>query len=104
MTNKRWLVLPRTQQIMRDGISVNGKTKSFKGKTAMYVKDKGEADEINQTVGMQGTTEVFVHEDDKVSRFVRDDGVHGGGIHHYHFGYNKNYADAWEHIFEKRGA
>lgn len=101
MSNKRYMVLPRTQGIMKEGIKVNGKTRSFKGKTAMYVKDKGEADEINQTVGMKGTTEVYVHEDEKVERFVRDDAVQGRGIHHYHFGYNKNYADAWERIFNK---
>jgi len=99
MSNKRYMVLPRTQKIMQEGIKVNGKTRSFKGKTAMYVKDSGEADEINQTVGMQGTTEVFVHEDDKVERFVRDDGVDGRGIHHFHFGYNRTFGEAWERIF-----
>ena len=101
MTNKRYMILPRTTGIMKDGVKVNGKTRSFKGKTAMYVKDKGEADEINQTVGMHGTTEVFVHEDEKVERFIRDDGIQGRGIHHYHFGSTRNFRDGWERIFGK---
>ena len=96
------MVLPRTTGIMNQGIKVNGKTRSFKGKTAMYVKDKAEAEEITQTVGMSGTQEVYVHEDEKVERFVRDDGIQGRGLHHYHFGYNKNFGDAWERIFGKR--
>ena len=99
MGNKRFMVVPRTPKIMQEGVKVNGKVRSFKGKTAMYIKDKAEAEEINQTVGMQGTTEVFVHEDDKVSRFVRDDGIQGRGLHHYFFGYNKQYGDGWERIF-----
>ena len=96
------MVLPRTQGIMKQGVKINGKTRSFKGKTAMYVKDKAEADEINQTVGMQGSSEVYVHEDEKVSRFVRDDGVQGRGLHHYHWGYNSNFAEGWERIFGKK--
>ena len=102
MGNKRFMVVPRTPKIMKEGVKVNGKVRSFKGKTAMYVKDKAEADEINQTVGMQGTTEVFVHEDDKVERFVRDDGIQGRGLHHYHFGSTSRYRDGWEKIFGKR--
>jgi len=96
---KRYLVLPRTAKIMQEGVKVNGKVRSFKGKTAMYVKDKAEADEINQTVGMQGTTEVFVHEDERVSNFVRDDGVQGRGTHHYHWGSTSAFRQGWELIF-----
>jgi hypothetical protein len=99
--NKRFLVLPRTQGIMKEGIKVNGKTRSFKGKTALYIKDSGEANEIEQTVGMGGTQEVFVYPDDKVTRFVRDGGVEGRGIHHFHFGSNSLYREGWERIFGK---
>src|SRR3972149_5496782 len=99
---KRYLVLPRTAKIMQEGVKVNGKVRSFKGKTAMYVKDKAEAEEINQTVGMQGTTEVFVYPDDRVERFVRDDGVEGRGIHHYFFGGSNLYSKRYEEIFGSR--
>ena len=98
---KRYLVLPRTAKIMQEGVKVNGKVRSFKGKTAMYVKDKAEADKINQTVGMQGTTECYVHEDDKVGRFVRDGGAEGRGIHHLHFGSTSAFREGWERIFGK---
>ena len=101
MSNKRYMILPRTQGIMKQGVNVNGKIRSFKGKTAMYVKDKGEADEINQTVGMQGTTEVYVHEDERVSNFVRDGGIEGRGIHHFHFGSTSAFREGWERIFGK---
>lgn len=101
MPNKRYMVIPRTPKALKEGITVGGKHRSYKGKTAMYVKDQAEAEEIVQTVGMKGTGEVLVHEDDRVERFVRDEGVKGRGIHHYHWGYNSAFAQGWERIFGK---
>ena len=59
---------------MDHGLDTGTGHKSFKGKTAMYVKDAAEAREIDSQYGFAGgTQEVFVHEDDKVGRFVTNE-------------------------------
>ena len=97
---KRFLVLPRTTHRMEGGLDTGAGHKSFKGKTAMYVKDAAEAREIDSQYGFAGgTREVFVHEDYKVGRFVTNE---EGEIHNYFFGSTKTYSEGWERIFGKR--
>lgn len=97
---KRFLVVPRTTHRMDHGLDTGAGHKSFKGKTAMYVKDEAEAREIDSEYGFSGgTQEVFVHEDDKVGRFVTNE---KGDVHNYFFGSTKAYAEGWERAFGKK--
>ena len=97
MAKKRHIVMPRTTRIQKEGIVTSKGKLSFKDKTMMYVGDDI-ADEIDQTQGLKGTGDVWVHEDPRLNWTER---YKADGVHSFFFGATNRYADAWE-AFEKR--
>lgn len=96
-SKKKHIVMARSEQAMRNGVRTSKGTLSFKGKSMMSVSDDI-AEEINQTDGLKGTGDVWVHEDpvrNHAERYKPD------GVHSYFYGASSKYADAWKD-FERR--
>jgi hypothetical protein len=104
MSIKRHLILARNTRINEDGlVTGKGKRKFKPGQSAMYIKDAGEAREIEQQYGNHGSADVHVFEDDKVARFVKNE---HGEIHNYTFGAMTSPAalEFWERYEKKKKA
>lgn len=101
MANKKTFVMARTPQAMEQGIQTSKGTLSFRGKSGMHINDPGLASEIEQTVGLKGSGDVWTHEDPVYSHqsTYKADGVHG-----YIFGPTSSYAKAWEEFEARRKA
>lgn len=95
--SKKHVVMARTERAKKHGVRTSKGTLSFKGKPMMYVDDDV-ADEIQQTDGLKGTQDVWVHEDPRRNHAER---YKPDGVHSYFFGASRKYADTWEE-FEKR--
>lgn len=100
MAKKKYMVVGRTKDAVLNGIQTSQGLKEFHGKTAMYV-DQDMASEIETEHGLKGSGEVFTMEDDRVTTHVRDNEGEIQGVHHYHFGYSRTFAQNWEKIFGK---
>lgn len=89
--------MARTEKAMQDGVATSKGNLDFKGRSMMYVTDDV-ADEIDQTQGLKGDGDVWVHEDPILNWTTR---YKADGVHSYIFGSSPSYSDAWE-AFEKR--
>ena len=85
---RRYIVVPRTTEATKNGL-VTGKGKvDFKGKTAAWVSDPAQAEEINTQYGLKGSGDVWVEQDENLEWHDKHDGLTDGkmtGIHHYTF-------------------
>ena len=87
MSKKKYIVVPRTQSAMVDGVDTPRGKVTFGGKTAKVV-DESMAKDLDQTHGLKGTGDVWVHEDENYTWHERNDGMTDGrnyGIHKYTF-------------------
>jgi hypothetical protein len=105
MTRKRYFEVGKRTRRDLDIVDSRGKHHKFwdqVGGTApfYYITDPGIAQEIDAKYGKGGTQEVWVKEHDRVGWFNRT--KEPGGIHNYAFGFNKAFAEGWEHIFGKK--
>lgn len=79
---KRWIVYPRTKNAIENGL-ITGKGKKPFTKGQIIVKDPALAREIDTTHGLNGgSREVYVMEDERYGRHVRND---NDEIHNYFF-------------------
>lgn len=79
---KRWIVYPRTKGAVENGLPTGQGIKKFK-RGQIIVKDPALAREIDTTHGLAGgSREVYVMEDERVGRHVRND---YGELHNYFF-------------------
>jgi hypothetical protein len=89
---KKYMVMARDKMTALTGITTKrGGHRNFGEKsTAMWIGDKAEADEIEQTYGNKGTGDVFVVEDEKYSHALNAEqwdmkfGKDGGQLHTIH--------------------
>ena len=82
---------------MSEGLDLGDKHIDFRGKTATYVRDRGIADEIENTYGLRGSGDVWTSQDERYESSLRDE----GGTHRFFFGSNSAFRRGWEKIFEK---
>lgn len=98
------MVVPRTKEAKIRGFNAGRGRRRFSKRGAMFVSDASEAEEIDRTVGLKGSKEVWVHEDPMYEWHLHNDGSTSGQnieTHGYTFGASRRYADAWE-AFERR--
>ena len=84
---KRYIVVPRTEKAMTDGLATTKGRFGFGTKTARIV-DESLASEIDTQHGLKGSGDVWVHEDENLEWHEHHDkGTDGRnvGIHHYTF-------------------
>lgn len=87
MAKKRFMVVPRTQSAMMNGLDTTKGKFGFNGKTARIV-DESLASEIDTQHGLKGSGDVWVHQDENLEWHEKNDGLTDGrklGIHHYTF-------------------
>lgn len=89
--------MARTEKVVKDGVITSKGKLDFKGKSMLYVDDDV-ADEIDQTQGLKGNQDVWVHEDPRLNHTER---YKADGVHSYIFGATTSYSRAWDN-FEKR--
>jgi|WetSurMetagenome_2_1015567.scaffolds.fasta_scaffold166474_3 hypothetical protein len=85
--NKKYIVVPRTEKTMLDGIATSKGKLEFGTKTGVYV-DSSVASEIDTHHGEHGSNDVWVCEDERLTWHERNDSMTDGknaGIHHYTF-------------------
>ena len=106
MANKKHVVMARMPNVIENGLETSKGHLDFKGKSMVHV-DGDIADEIDQTQGLKGSGEVWVHEDpilNHTERYHENTSVKEGtvmSLHSYIFGPSRSYSNAWE-AFEKR--
>lgn len=102
---KRFIVVPRTQNAMLDGISTSKGKVNFKAKGPTYV-DESVAGEIDNQHGLKGSGDVWVEQDERLEwhehHDKNTDGRNRTGIHHYTFGQSDKYSEAWEEFMARR--
>jgi hypothetical protein len=87
---KKWEVINASRRKV-DAVDV-GRRLPFGTSGAFTVSDAGEAREIQQAVGQDGSDEVVV---------VETDNAHVEPGHRYHFGFARKYSENFERIFSK---
>ena len=98
------MVVPRTKEAKILGFDAGRGRRRFGKKSALFVSSEAEAQEIDTTVGLKGSKDVWVHEDPMYEWHLHNDGSTNGqniDTHHYTFGASRRYANAWE-AFERR--
>ena len=102
MANKRYMVVPRTPEAQEKGVETGMGHRNFAG-NKLWVSDPVIAHEIDQSVGLKGSKQVWVHEDPGLEFHEKHDGSdgHNREIHFYTFGPTETYSKAWDE-FEKR--
>ena len=95
---RKYMVVPRNVRAAEQGLATSKGKLTFRGKTALYVSDPSLASEIDTEHGLKGKGDVFVYEDDRVERHLRDD----NGTHHYHFGATRPYSAGWDRVFGRK--
>ena len=101
---RRYIVVPRTQNAMLDGLNIGKGKFDFGGKTARYVSDPTVAAEIDTQYGLKGTGDVWVEQDERLEWHEKHDALTDGkntGIHHYTFG-GMWTDEAWERYQNKK--
>lgn len=89
---KRFMVMPRTDNILKEGIKTGKGHRKFYQRQMFWVKDPGEAREIEQKYGMKGSKEALVLPDPKYEHHLNNEGEwdhvkqDSSFIHHYTFG------------------
>ena len=84
---KRYIVVPRTEAAMNNGLATTKGNFSFGGKTARIV-DESLASEIDTQHGLKGSGDVWVERDENFEWHEHHDRDTDGrkvGIHHYTF-------------------
>lgn len=84
---KKYMVVPRSQNVVLDGLKTTKGNFDFKGKTAAWV-DSDIANEIDSEYGRKGSNDVWVARDENLEWHNHHDGETDGrkvGIHHYTF-------------------
>jgi hypothetical protein len=83
---KRFMVVPRTPEAQRKGVTTGRGHRKFAG-NKFWVSDPAEAKEIDQTAGLHGSGQVWVHEDPGFEFHLKHDGSdgHNFDVHHYTF-------------------
>lgn len=88
MAKKRYMVVPRTENVKQKGLTTGKGKLSFQGKTAAWVDDPAIAREIDTQHGLKGSGDVWVAEDENLGWHEKHDGLTDGrklGIHKYTF-------------------
>lgn len=103
---KRYIVVPRDENIREKGLSTGKGKVKFGKKTAVWVDDPGQASEIDARYGLKGSGEVWVEQDENLEWHAKHDNQTDGrkvGIHHYTFGALAGAArDNYDRIFRKK--
>lgn len=84
---KKFIVVPRTQNAMLNGIQTSKGRVNFKSKGATYVSEDV-ANEIDFQHGLKGSGDVWIDHDENLEWHERNDSMTNGrnlGIHHYTF-------------------
>jgi hypothetical protein len=100
MAKKRnYLCMARTPKASEEGIQVGDKHIDFHGKSAKIITDPTLADDIDKTVGLKGSGEVWIHPDEMMDNNTN----YHDGVHKYFFGAptSRKYRDNYDHIFNK---
>ena len=87
MKKKKYMVVPRAENVVLDGLKTTKGKFDFKGKTAAWV-DSDIANEIDSEYGKKGSNDVWVARDENLEWHNHHDGNTDGrkvGIHHYTF-------------------
>ena len=87
MKKKKYMVVPRSEGVVMDGLKTTKGKFDFKGKTAAWV-DSDIANEIDSEYGKKGSNDVWVARDENLEWHNHHDGDTDGrkvGIHHYTF-------------------
>ena len=101
-SQRRFIVVPRNERAMSEGLDLGDKHIDFRGKTATYVRDAGIADAIDQTYGLKGGNgDCWVAQDERFESTLRDT-YNEIGTHRYFFGSNDAFRRGWERIFGKK--
>jgi len=86
---KRYIVVPRTMNIMETGLKTGKRKINFDPKkTATWISDPAEAKEIDTQYGLKGSGDVWVEQDENLEWHEHHDGNTDGrkvSIHHYTF-------------------
>lgn len=105
--NKRYIVVPRSESVMLNGIQTGKRKINFGKQTAKWVSDPEEAREIDQQYGLKGSGDVWVHQDENLE-WHEDNGGHtdgrNKGTHHFTFGPQTSKAaeEFWERYEKKK--
>lgn len=107
MRKKRYIVVPRTEQAMMDGVRTGKRKLNFGNKTARWVDDPAEAHEIDTHYGLKGTGDVWVEQDENLEWHANNGEQTDGrnrGIHHYTFGpmRSKGAEEFWKRYERKK--
>ena len=98
---KSYTVVARTKNIVKSGLNVGGRRKSFNGKSALQVYDRGEAEEIRKKY----KSDVTVTQDERHEWHLKNDRQTDGyntAVHHYTFGHSRHFSAAWDAFEERR--
>lgn len=85
---KRYIVVPRTEDVKERGINTGKGRMTFGTKTAQWVDDPAVAQEIDTQYGKKGTGDVWVAQDENLEWHAKHDELTDGkmkGIHNYTF-------------------
>jgi hypothetical protein len=88
MKKKRYIVVPRTDTVKKQGLATGKGKLTFGNQTAQWVDDPAIANEIDTQHGMKGSGDVWVAQDENLEWHERHDGMTDGrnkGIHNYTF-------------------
>ena len=107
MRKKRYIVVPRSERAMLDGVRTGKRKLNFGAKTAIYVDDPAEAREIDSHYGLKGNGDVWVEQDENLEWHENNGGGTDGknrGMHHYTFGpmRSKGAEEFWKRYERKK--
>lgn len=104
MTKKRSsLIMARNERVMRQGIKTSKGTLKFNGASGMHVSDPGLVAEIESTVGLKGSGDVWTHQDEMLEHHKT---YKEGRVHSYFFGPQNSpeVNEFWERYEKKKKA
>ncbi len=85
---KKYIVLARNPGIQQQGLTTDKGHRSFGEKSALWISDPAEAQEIETQYGMKGSRDVAVTTDQQYEWSLNNEGGNGtrmDNIHHYTF-------------------
>ena len=109
MKKKKYIVLARNPKIQTKGLTTGRGHRIFGEKSAMWISDPAEAQEIDTQYGMKGSKDVAVTTDQQYEWSVNNEGGNGtkmNNTHHYTFGpmTSEAAAEFWQRYEEKKKA
>lgn len=104
---KKYIVVPRTENAMLNGVRTSKGKFNFGKQTARWVDDPAEAREIDTQYGLKGSGDVWVEQDENLEWHANNGGQTDGrnrGIHHYTFGpmTSRGAVEFWERYEKKK--